>query len=798
MTASPRQEPDATAPKARSAKKFWWLGGALATVVVVVTAAIVVPTLFDSRGGQFEQVLEGECAPLAVLAFRGSGEGNLDPEVTGNIGAPNRYGDSELVTNGWEGITLTGLFDELSRTVVGDEAFRADAIPVIPVGPADASEPYGYDAILAALEASSLDSALSYSSSNLLASAQRGADAGTQIIADYLDKSAGCAFEPKFVVVGYSQGAMAARHTAELNPDSVLAVVNIGDPYQKPKATGVSAGGAAGTGIVRFKTSGDEQLQLDSFYDLAPYKSSICHTDDPICQFSLVDGLWRLAIGDYDQHLSYYSAVNPDEAPHDAGVIAELARVQWQLARDAAATSSEGWAARATAALPSRTLRGVSLSFAGTPTLVSAVMPGDRTLGVTYDFDLDGDGTFETARPDGTAFVTFAVSGPHQVGVRVTDPATGGAEERTLVVAVSPADEGTLTIDPATDPVAMSAPGSVMPGQYLPVTFGPGGMSGVGGGARGAAGNGAGGAVGASVARAATTPTGAVLFPLDGGVPIVLPAPTGTDGWSAPGLFVPASVRPGSYRLVVGVGPGRWLSHALAVSDQPPPLAAPPSVTAPAPRTPVAPVLRPAAPVPAPVVPAAPLPTTPPLPEPEPEPAPARAVVLNGVPVMAGGEFSVLGTNFAPGADVTLTADSLGIAETAVTDDTGSFAASLEAPFSATAATYTLSVTSGGVTTTHTFEVTAAPAAAPSVRVETLTVGYSFRITGTDFAAGVDAIMSFPGLQGTWPVSVDATGNFELTLGLGDERLQPGEQRLVVTQGTAVHEFSFVNAPPPA
>ena len=75
MTASPRQEPDATAPKARSAKKFWWLGGALATVVVVVTAAIVVPTLFDSRGGQFEQVLEGECAPLAVLAFRGSGEG---------------------------------------------------------------------------------------------------------------------------------------------------------------------------------------------------------------------------------------------------------------------------------------------------------------------------------------------------------------------------------------------------------------------------------------------------------------------------------------------------------------------------------------------------------------------------------------------------------------------------------------------------------------------------------------------------------------------------------------------------
>src|SRR5690606_1315159 len=101
------------------------------------------------------------CAPLVVLAFRGSGEGNLTPGVEGNAGAPYRYGDSGLVTNGWEGPTLRGLFDRLAHTTDGD--FAADQIPVIPIGPAGADEPYGYDAIDAVLEVSTIDSALSYS-----------------------------------------------------------------------------------------------------------------------------------------------------------------------------------------------------------------------------------------------------------------------------------------------------------------------------------------------------------------------------------------------------------------------------------------------------------------------------------------------------------------------------------------------------------------------------------------------------------------------------------------------------------
>src|SRR5690606_32189637 len=110
----------------RPLRALWFTGGAIATVAAVVLTYFVV--LGINNAGKFEQAIDAECAPLVVIAFRGSGEQNLTPGVTGNAGAPYRYGDSELVTNGWESVTLTGLFDQLSQTVY--EGFRADQVPV--------------------------------------------------------------------------------------------------------------------------------------------------------------------------------------------------------------------------------------------------------------------------------------------------------------------------------------------------------------------------------------------------------------------------------------------------------------------------------------------------------------------------------------------------------------------------------------------------------------------------------------------------------------------------------------------
>lgn len=418
-----------------------WISGV--TAAVVAAGAIFFAVSAINRAGMFAQEIDGECAPLVVLAFRGSGEQNLTPGAATNAGAPYRYGDTNLVTNGWEGITLDGLFEELSETT--HEGFRGDSIPVVPIGPAGGEEPFGYDAIDAVLEASSIESALTFSNSRLLYSATRGAEAATHLIHDYLLNSEGCPIAPKFVIVGYSQGAMAARHTAELNPESVLGVLNIGDPYQMPEALGVRSEGAKGIGIIRWKADEIQRGLLDAYYSAFDFTSSICHGGDPICEFSPVEGLWKLATGAYAEHMDYYTDAYPGEAEEDAQAIAKLAHEQWLLAQAAAkAGKSVQWSDD-----PNENpgLRGVSLSFAGTPTLFSALSPGLIGRDTSFDFDLDGDGEFETPSNDGIAWATFDDDGPRTVGVRVTDNDTGDTEESTTPITVAPHADGEIPLE---------------------------------------------------------------------------------------------------------------------------------------------------------------------------------------------------------------------------------------------------------------------------------------------------------------------------------------------------------------
>lgn len=425
-----------------SRRAFWITVAAIAAVVAVVAAVFAV---LSDKAGRFEQAIDDECTPLVVLAFRGSGESNLTPEVTSNLGAPYRYGESDLVTNGWEGATLRRLFDALANTEY--EGLRGDEIPVVPIGPAGTDELYGYDAIAADIEASSIDSAFTFSSSKLLYSASGGAEAATLLIQQYLRDADGCPVPPSFVLTGYSQGAMAARHTAELNPDSALGVITIGDPYQMPDAPGVRAD-AAGGGILRWNAGDAQREQLDAYYEGGELRSAICHPGDPICAFAPMESLAQLATGDFGEHLDYYTDGYPDEAADDARAIVRLAYERRALAEEA---FDEGrtveWDQAELAAGHAR-VRALSLSFAGTPTLISAITPGDYGRGLRYEFDLDGDGVFETLSPDGTIWVTFDDDGPRTIEIKVTDPDSGRSDESSTTVVVAPEEDGEIVFDP--------------------------------------------------------------------------------------------------------------------------------------------------------------------------------------------------------------------------------------------------------------------------------------------------------------------------------------------------------------
>jgi len=253
--------------------------------------------------------------------------------------------------------------------------------------------------------------------------------------------------------VGYSQGAMAARHTAELNPENVVAVLNIGDPYQKPDAPGVREEGSSGIGIIRWKTDADQANELDRFYDAVDFNSSICHADDPICQFSPVESLVKLATGNYDTHMDYYTDAYPGEAEEDAGVLAQLG-YEYRLRALEAAEAGEvvSWDS---ASFPGVQLRGLSLSFPGTPTLVSAVSPAHAGKNLTYEFDLDGDGVFETESETGLVWVTFTEDGPQQISARVTDP-SGTVHEATTSIHVAPISDAETPLESPADVIPVS------------------------------------------------------------------------------------------------------------------------------------------------------------------------------------------------------------------------------------------------------------------------------------------------------------------------------------------------------
>lgn len=253
------------------------------------------------------------CVPVAVVAFRGSGEKNVDASVASHRGRDHRYGSSDLVTNGWEGPTLQRLLDAYAPITLG--SFEADRVPVIGVGPADSTTDHGYPAIAAAWEVLG----------RLTGSAEDGvASAATQMAQFRSTHSRGCAHSTKFIAIGYSQGAMAARLLAQQHPTDVVGVIDLGDPYQMGSSPGTTGTGRAGNGVVRWNHPWYAD-RWDAFYDLPLHKSAVCHHGDPICDFRWGTA-WSLATSDVPEHLNYMKDTNASEATTLAQELALLAR----------------------------------------------------------------------------------------------------------------------------------------------------------------------------------------------------------------------------------------------------------------------------------------------------------------------------------------------------------------------------------------------------------------------------------------------------------------------------------------
>ena len=200
-----------------------------------------------------------QCAPVVVMPIRGSGDGTVGPQ---------RYGD--MVTDGWEGATLSHLLTETYRD---QPSIRA--VPVLSVG-------RGYQAVGTedGIRHRSFGRSVASGVSTAVAAYDSARSKG----------SPGCS--PMVVLVGFSQGAAVARGVAvELAKRSVVAAaVLMGDPLQKPGADGVMGTGDRGEGIWRNPVgalvSGVSARGADAYYSLPGIRRmSVCHVGDPVCDF---------------------------------------------------------------------------------------------------------------------------------------------------------------------------------------------------------------------------------------------------------------------------------------------------------------------------------------------------------------------------------------------------------------------------------------------------------------------------------------------------------------------------------
>lgn len=256
------------------------------------------------------RAVAADCAPVAILAFRGSGEKNIDSSANTLAGKTHTYGDGKLITNGWEGPKLKQLLTAYAGTSFAD-GFDPESVPVLGIG---------YDGTTGFPAIKVEDNLNTDIFRNLIKSSGKGSLYASSVMASFV-KSQPIGCNTKFIAVGYSQGAMAARQTAEAS-SRVVGVVDFGDPFQKPNSPGTTGEGSDGNGIVRHWSTKDLQSRLDKFYDLPAAKSAFCHQGDPICSYSWLFGPGALA-KNIEPHTNYFD--NSSEANLKGKELADLA-----------------------------------------------------------------------------------------------------------------------------------------------------------------------------------------------------------------------------------------------------------------------------------------------------------------------------------------------------------------------------------------------------------------------------------------------------------------------------------------
>lgn len=262
------------------------------SVITVVSLGMVGGMAPAHAAGLVE--LPAGCTPVQVLVFRGSGEPR---------GSAGTYRDTTMTTNGWEGKTLRRLLEAYVAQSRGTSAPNpyVDTVPVKAIGPDEFGTGKGYPgvAVPRTVDVTFIKKVIGDS-----------ARAGATNTASYIDSTiqaqtaAGCP-SPKFVVLGYSQGAITARWLTQLRPDDVALTQIFGDPLQFENQTGNHGSGSGGNGFMRYISTTPEKIQDNKYYALSSSKTGLCHGGDPFCDYNWLVGAFAIVFHQFQEHLDY-------------------------------------------------------------------------------------------------------------------------------------------------------------------------------------------------------------------------------------------------------------------------------------------------------------------------------------------------------------------------------------------------------------------------------------------------------------------------------------------------------------
>jgi len=394
--------------------------------IATLFVALQIPVLASA-----DPIGREECYP-AVLLLRGSGEAPVPDLENAYIPANSTTGEPFIDTNGYEGETIQKLL----------QAFVDNTNPAETVSRVRFIDIY-YPAFQMFDEEAMLPSSPDMYIGNLGQNFDASVREGSKNIVDFIKADEARFCDTKYMVVGYSQGAMSIRGAYQLlkfQTNKIISSYVIGDPVHNgdetvnsPTQYSAANTGGGDSGLFRLLggvvqtlppsiTAQDAQALADYSDEMEqsdeliyrvgasgdPYSRSVCHQYDIFCSFSRFAEAITQEVSPKQEHTNYF----------DSSTVAGSIDLQYEVV--AFDEQVQYLADHSTTISPNPPIRSLAstVTVLGSPTVYNVV---NARAGDLCSWDENSDNTFEVVDVPCGTYEAVHLTSPAKMSVTLVD-----------------------------------------------------------------------------------------------------------------------------------------------------------------------------------------------------------------------------------------------------------------------------------------------------------------------------------------------------------------------------------------